>query len=356
LPVHLLKDAKTVMNSHDPQELFNSFYYNTSCGVPYQRDEHWTTFFGHIAREIVNRVSPKTALDTGCAFGLLVEQLRLLGVDATGVDISEHAIANAPDSVRPYVRVASVTEPFGQRYDLIVCIEVLEHMAQSDAERAIANLTAHTDDIPFSSTPYDYKEATHFNVHPIEYWVELFARHGFIRDVDFDASFITPWAMRLRRRSEPLPRIIRDYERRYWEVWKAVTDLRELVLNQRNQIERLQTILTEDRNTLQATLDRVTADRDALQAALAHVTADRSHMEAYVARLEADLAQKNCAYYRTKVAYCPPGGRKDYEAIAQVATLLRLKVIHDAKISDLQTSASLIYGDCRYVETFCRSR
>ena len=81
--------------------------------------------------------------------------------------------------------------------------------------RVIANICAHADDVLFSSTPLDYKELTHVNVQPPEHWAEHFARHGFYRDVDFDASFITPWAVRFRKRADPVHRIIRDYERRF---------------------------------------------------------------------------------------------------------------------------------------------
>ena len=96
------------------------------------------------------------------------------------------------------------------------------------AEAAAANLCQYTDDILFSSSPYDYKEPTHFNVQPVEYWVRLFARHGFIHDVDFDATFITPWAMRLRRVQEPLPQVVYRYERRFWAMNKQNNDLRGL--------------------------------------------------------------------------------------------------------------------------------
>lgn len=237
----------------DPQEIFGEHYYATGCGLPYQRDEHWTTFFGRIADEIVVRIAPRTLLDAGCALGLLVEQLHLRGVRAEGVDISAFAISHAPEVVRPYVRQASVAEPFGERYDLIVCIEVLEHMPQPEAERAIANFCAHSDDILFSSSPLDFREATHINVHPSEHWAELFARQGFLRDVDFDASFITPWAVRFRRRSDTLPRLVRDYERRFWELWKETTDLRALSLEQRGQLqaqEEQQRIVNQQRADL----------------------------------------------------------------------------------------------------------
>ena len=94
--------------------------------------------------------------------------------------------------------------------DLITCIEVVEHMPELEAQKAIANFCQHSDDILFSSTPFDYREATHFNVHPPEYWAELFARQGFLRDVDFEATFLTPWAVRFRRTQPPLPRLVRE--------------------------------------------------------------------------------------------------------------------------------------------------
>jgi len=45
------------------------------------------------------------------------------------------------------------------------------------------------------SSPFDYREPTHVNALPTEYWAEQFARHGFVRDIGFDVSFITHWAV-----------------------------------------------------------------------------------------------------------------------------------------------------------------
>lgn len=248
--------------------LFDAWYYQTGCGSPYQRNDHWLGVFGDLADRIIAEIGPRSVMDAGCALGMLVEQLRARGVDAEGIDISEYAIAQADESVRPYVRVGSITEPFNRRYDLIVCIEVLEHMPRADAEAAIANMCAWSDDILFSSSPYDHKEATHLNVHPLEYWAEQFARHGFFRDVDFDASFITPWAVRFRRCNEPLHRIVRDYERRFWELWNANVQLRELAIDQRTHLA-------------QAAAARENAE---------HLAEER---RAYALRLEAEIARKN---------------------------------------------------------------
>jgi hypothetical protein len=58
------------------------------------------------------------------------------------------------------------------------------------------------------------------------YWAEQFARRQFYRDLDFDASFITPWAVRFRRSGEPFHRLVHRYERRSWEDQHARDEAR----------------------------------------------------------------------------------------------------------------------------------
>lgn len=216
--------------------LFDEYYFRRGCGIPYRREPRWLEFFSGVAEHIVRRLAPRTALDAGCAMGFLVEALRDRGVDAEGVDISEYAIGQVREDIKPFCRVGSILAPFPRRYDLIVCIEVLEHLPAAEAEPAIANLCRSSDDILFSSSPSDYAEQTHFNVQPAEYWAELFARQGFVRDVDFDASFITNWAVRFRRSAEPLPRVVRDYERRFAQLWKENTELRAALGQARREL------------------------------------------------------------------------------------------------------------------------
>lgn len=216
---------------------FNEYYYRHCCGQPYERNDTWLRFFALVADRIVADINPREVLDAGCAMGLLVETLRDRGVDARGVDLSSFAIAAVAAPVRPYCTQGSIAEPFGKRFDLIVCIEVLEHMPADEADRAIANLAAHTDDVLFSSTPFDYREPTHINVRMPEDWAEAFARHGFYRDVDFDASFITKWAVRFTRRAVPVSRLVRDYERRFWQARAAEHDARAYSLDLQQRLD-----------------------------------------------------------------------------------------------------------------------
>ena len=222
------------MDTPKAAELFDAYYYATGCGqFPYERNEAWLASFGAIADRIVDDIGPTTVLDAGCALGMLVETLRERGVQAFGVDISPYAIQNVHPSIQPYCWVGSLTDALPQKYDLIVCIEILEHMPPEEGTRAIANLCAYTEDILFSSSPSDFKEATHFNVQPPEYWAEQFARHGFFRDVDFDASFVTSWATRFRKTRAPVGRVVAGYERRWWQLQQENRARHELNIEQR---------------------------------------------------------------------------------------------------------------------------
>jgi glycosyltransferase involved in cell wall biosynthesis len=172
----------------------------------YQRSPKWFTFFGHIADVIVEKFEPRTHLDAGCAWGFLVEVLRERGVESFGIDFSLYAIDRVHPDIRQYCRRASLTEPIaGGPYDLVTCIEVLEHMEEADALRAIDNLTALTDVILFSSTPYDFEDPTHINVQPLLYWLRAFAQRGFYPAAESDAGFVAEHAFIVRKTSPPEP-------------------------------------------------------------------------------------------------------------------------------------------------------
>ena len=198
-------------------EIYNEEYYHNGCGpIPYEEPEHWVEFFGMIADRIVNDLHPRTVLDAGCAMGYLVAALRDRGVEAYGVDISEYAISKVREDVRPFCRVASLTEAFPndlpQHYDLVVTIEVLEHLYAEDGQKAIANLCKHADTVLFSSTPDDFEERTHVNVQQREYWAKLFFEQGFTDDINYRPRYLTPYASLFRKNTD-LVRQIEDYER-----------------------------------------------------------------------------------------------------------------------------------------------
>ena len=167
-----------------------------------RENPHWLRFFGSVADEIIRQLNPRTVLDVGCAKGFLVECLRDRGVEAYGFDVSEYAIREVRPDIKAYCWVGSATSGISKNYDLISCIEVCEHLSETDAQDAIRQMTSHTDTILFSSTPSDFTEPTHVNVRPIIDWLRLFAEFSFAPDQAIGAGFVAPQAMLLRRAQE----------------------------------------------------------------------------------------------------------------------------------------------------------
>lgn len=282
------------MDSNEIPNAFDAYYFAHCCGRSCARDEEWFRFFGEIAERIVSDIHPESVLDAGCAWGFLVEALRERGVEAYGIDISPFAIEKVHPDIQRFCWVGSAVDPFPQRYDLIVCIEVIEHISRKEAELALKNICEHSENVLFSSTPFDYKEATHINVQPPEYWAELFAGHGFFRDVDFDASFVTPWAVRFRKKRDPLTRHVREYERKLFLLVKENTDLRSLTLEMRDQISQLD--LTA--KSLQAELEKKEADRQFLNNQLSEI--QNNWVKRFLKRVQG-----------LRMRLAPPGGRRD---------------------------------------------
>ncbi len=186
------------------EALYGAEYYSSHCGtLPYERNSFWLNFFGRVADELIRGLQPKTVFDAGCAHGFLVESLWDRGVETCGRDLSSFAISKVRSDIAPYCSVGSITEPFPGRYDLVTCIEVLEHLPEDAALEAIDRMCEVTSTILFSSSPTDLTEPTHINVKPPIYWLSRFAERGFAPDYLFDASFLAPHAFVLRKFKAP---------------------------------------------------------------------------------------------------------------------------------------------------------
>ncbi|HEV2454238.1 MAG TPA: glycosyltransferase [Verrucomicrobiae bacterium] len=194
-----------------PTAVYNKDYYDhygSEAGVPYDRDQPvWQNHFRTFAQTLIERYHPRTTLDVGCAKGFLVEKLRDAGVEAFGLDVSPYAISEVREDIRQYCRVAHGTEPITGQFDLITCIEVAEHVPEPEARAMIAEMCRHTDQVIFSSTDSGFDEPTHINIHPAEYWIELFHQHGFFPDRNFQPEFITAQAIRFLRCTKNVLRV-----------------------------------------------------------------------------------------------------------------------------------------------------
>lgn len=205
----------------------------------------WQRHMRMLADRVIALAAPKTVLDVGCARGLWVQALRERGVEAYGVDISDFAIDSADPQVRPYLSVHPATEPFDRTYDVIICSEVLEHLAPADAQVAIDNMCAATERILFSSSPADHDEPTHVNTKPTATWAAWFAERGFYRRTDVDVTFHNPWSVYFERAPLMPQEIVQRYEQQYATLNAELIEKRESLLLEHRRISRLR-----DENTI----------------------------------------------------------------------------------------------------------
>ena len=183
-----------------------------------------------MADGIVRDLRPASVLDAGCAMGFLVEALRERGVEAWGVDISEYAISKVHESVAG----GSSRVPGRAPLPGALRPDCLHRGAGAPA----AGRNQRRDRQPLRRqrpaavlrTPDDYEEATHLNVQPPEAWSALIAREGLLRDVERDASYITPWATLYTRAEEPLEETVRRYDRSWWRLRREGNQLRRSLL------------------------------------------------------------------------------------------------------------------------------
>jgi SAM-dependent methyltransferase len=260
---------------------YTNCYYASHLGsyANYSWDSpSWRAFFIMVAEKITTLTGAQRVLDVGCARGLLVQALLEKGTDAHGTDISETAVASADPDVRSNLSVATAVDPIEGSWDLVTCIEVVEHMSPADAEKAIANMCTVTDRVLFSSGPGDYAEPTHVNVRPPADWAATFAEHGFFRRTDVDASFLTPWAVLFERADLNTRAVVQRYEAYAYPMRVEVLDKRAALLEAHRTISGLHNGSTPDPNGNTDLKHRLLTLRD--HAIGAEAAATRAQMDA----------------------------------------------------------------------------
>ena len=85
-----------------------------------------------------------SVLDVGCAKGFMMyDMARLIpGISVKGIDISEYAIDNAMQSMKPHLQVANATKlPFQDRsFDFVISINTVHNLELEECKRAIIEI------------------------------------------------------------------------------------------------------------------------------------------------------------------------------------------------------------------------
>lgn len=182
-----------------------------------------------LAAAIVEAFAPATVLDVGCGLGQLVGALRRRGVDALGCDHSEAFLRLAPADVRPHLRRQDVTalDAFADgAFDAVLCTEVLEHLPVAAVRQCVDELRrvargpivatipsfgpnwpgraglpldnpSWRDDARAGRrfarivvAPDGRPHHGHLTLATYEWWTDLFAGHGLVRERDVENAWL----------------------------------------------------------------------------------------------------------------------------------------------------------------------
>ena len=130
-------------------------------------------------RHLAQRHRPTSVLDIGCGSGAYLKYFASQGAQRIkGIDgAQERARYLQPDE---YAQVDLGT-PFelAQTFDLVICVEVIEHIPAQSEHTLISSITRHARErIVFSSAPAGPPGASPINCRPMSHWLDLFASAG----------------------------------------------------------------------------------------------------------------------------------------------------------------------------------
>ncbi len=142
-------------------------------------------------------------LDFGCAKGYMVKSLRLLDVEAYGVDISEYAISNCDTKVIKFckkIHGLEDAELFDKKYDWMIAKDVFEHISENELrillKRSLEKVNKIFAVIPLAAEnisgkyiiqDYDF-DKTHIVAKTKDWWINLFSEMGWTLE-KFSYSF-----------------------------------------------------------------------------------------------------------------------------------------------------------------------
>jgi 2-polyprenyl-3-methyl-5-hydroxy-6-metoxy-1,4-benzoquinol methylase len=179
---------------------FEFFRWETDRGYWQENKAYWDANY-HTYKYLKEKTNCDTVLEIGPGVGCLLEHMLINKVNAYGIDMNpfhrEYFVQRNPYFESAYSLGDITKAKIEGDFDLIISIEVFEHIDDKTLSPLIKSLSKSCKFFFFSSTPYastynfDH-EWGHINVKPTEHWIRLFESNGF-KLID-KPGFPAPWA------------------------------------------------------------------------------------------------------------------------------------------------------------------
>ncbi len=136
---------------------------------------------GNMVDSIITHMNPENVLDLGCGACNFANVLDEHGYPVLAVDGSKYAQETANEGVA--FTLWDLREPIdlGMQYDLVLCVEVIEHIDAEFEDITLDTITNHAADwIMFTGAKPGQRGKGHVNCRELDYWETKLERRGII--------------------------------------------------------------------------------------------------------------------------------------------------------------------------------
>ena len=137
-----------------------------------------------IVNEIMRLINPKSVLDIGCGIGTFLHCFKKSGLtDVLGIDGEwvNKEILNKYILPDEFLEM-DLEETFylERKFDLVICLEVAEHISESASDKLINNII-NAGKVVLFSAPIPFQGGqNHINEQWLDFWVKKFSKHKYI--------------------------------------------------------------------------------------------------------------------------------------------------------------------------------
>lgn len=130
---------------------------------------------------VLEACNPKSILDVGCGTGTWLKVFEEHGIkDFLGIDGDFVELDTLKISADKFLACDLRAEwRLNRKFDLVVSLEVAEHLPENSADLLVSSLVSHGDNILFSAAIPGQGGQNHLNEQWPIYWQRKFEKHGF---------------------------------------------------------------------------------------------------------------------------------------------------------------------------------
>jgi hypothetical protein len=156
----------------------------------------------------------ESSLDLGAGDGYWSYVLWEMGCEAYAIEVSELAREVMPEQVSVFVHDLCLPLNLRRRYDLVLCIEVAEHLPPEAADTLCDTIAHHCGRyVLFTAAPPGQGGHGHLNCQPPKYWIDKLTQRGLVYLEDWSQYTQQAWKNILSETMPWLPRNVMIFYR-----------------------------------------------------------------------------------------------------------------------------------------------